>query len=94
MVKNRKWEKIEERCAFTPDRSLDWHTKAPYRPEMSESGAKDNITKIGQEDWWCICNGEEQKMGEDRRVARLKPDRSIDRHSKAPYTPKNPCKGG
>jgi hypothetical protein len=28
MVKNRKWEKTQEMCAFTPDRSLDWHPKA------------------------------------------------------------------
>ena len=30
MVKNRKWVKIEDWCAFTPDRSPGWHTKAPY----------------------------------------------------------------
>ena len=29
MVKNKKWVKIEDWCAFTPDRSHDRHMKAP-----------------------------------------------------------------
>ena len=50
MVKNRKWEKIQELCSFSPDRSLDWHTKAPYHTDWWRT-RKGEEQKMEVEEW-------------------------------------------
>jgi len=50
MVKNRKWEKIQELCSFTPDRSLDWHMKAPYHTDWWRT-CKGEEQKMEVEEW-------------------------------------------
>ena len=51
MVKNRKWVKIEDWCAFTPDRSPGWHTKAPYHTDWRRTcnGEEQKMQEV--EEW-------------------------------------------
>ena len=51
MVKNRKWVKIEDWCAFTPDRSSGWHTEAPYHTDWRRTcnGEEQKMQEV--EEW-------------------------------------------
>ena len=93
MVKNRKWEKIEEWCAFTPDRSLDWHTKASYPPKCLKWGQKQHNRKLSKKTGGVYVMVKNRTWEKIEEWCAFKPDRSIDWHRKAPYTPKKSSNG-
>ena len=62
MVKNKKWEKIEEwRASSMIGQSIST-VRRLIPQKIHVKGAKDTIVKMEQGKCWCICNGQEQKM--------------------------------